>query len=116
MAGSRVVEHVSSVADAGNHSFLGVGEFHAQAATDAPAQTAGGGTAKITCRLAQAELLLRYAMIVDDESIFVPHLVNAIGQPCGIDRSLTARFFRLLLQPLTIAFVLGADFLGARRQ
>ena len=37
MTGGRVVEHVSSVADAGNHSFLGVGEFHAQGATNAPA-------------------------------------------------------------------------------
>ena len=58
MAGSRVVKHISSVTDAGNHGFLGVSEFHAQAATDTPAQTTSRGTAKITCRLTQAEMLL----------------------------------------------------------
>ena len=58
MAGRRVIKHISSVTDAGNHGFLRAGEFHAQAAADAPAQTASGGTAKITCRLTQAEMLL----------------------------------------------------------
>src|SRR5262245_11800235 len=79
MAGSRVVKHISSVTNAGNHGFLRVSEFHAQGATNAPAQTTGGGTAKITCGLTQAKLLLRHTMIIDDEGIAVSHLVDAVG-------------------------------------
>src|SRR5262245_56335997 len=79
MASSRVVKHVRAVPDAGNHGFLRVSEFHAQSATDTPAQTTGWRTAEITRRLAQAELLLRHAMIVDDQSIPVSHLVDAVG-------------------------------------
>src|SRR5918992_1325451 len=96
MTSRRVVEHVSSVPDAGNHGFFGMREFHAQAAADTPAETTGGGTAEITCRLTQAEELLRYAMIVNDKRIVVSHLLDAVGQPRGIDRPFTARLFSLL--------------------
>ena len=43
----------------------------------------------------------------------VSHLVDAIGQPRGIDRPLITRFFSLLFQTFTVAVMLGADFLGA---
>src|SRR6185295_12424807 len=102
MTGGRVVEHVSSVATAYDYGFLGMSELHAHTSADAPAQATGRRAAKVTCRLAQAELLLRHAMVVDDERICVSHLVNAIGQPCGIDRPLMARFFGLLFQTVAI--------------
>ena len=106
MTGSRIVEHVRSVADTGNHGFLGMSEFHAHCATDTPAETTGRGTAKIACGLAQAEMLLRYPMIVDDEGITVSHLVDAIGQPSAIDGPFVARLFGFLFQSFTVLFVL----------
>src|ERR1700741_2290775 len=113
MTGGRVVEHVSPVATAHDHGFLGVSELHTQSTADTPAKPASGRAAEITCRLAQTELLLRHTVIVDDEGIRVSHLVDAIGQPRGIDRPLTTRFFSLLFQTFTVALMLGADFLGA---
>src|SRR5687768_10857783 len=116
MTGGRVVEHISSVAAARDHSFLGVSEFHAQSSTDAPTEPAGGRSAEITCRLAQAEMLLRHAVIVDDDRVLVPHLIDAIGQPPGIDRPFTARLLGFLFQAFAILFVLRTKPLGALRR
>src|SRR5687768_13354971 len=115
MTGGRVVEHISSVAAARDHSFLGVSEFHAQSSTDAPTEPAGGRSAEITCRLAQAEMLLRHAVIVDDDRVLVPHLIDALGQPPGIDRPFPAGFLGFLFPALPIRFGVRGNPLAALR-
>src|SRR5688500_20208315 len=100
MTGGRVVEHISSVAAARDHSFLGVSEFHAQSSTDAPTEPAGGRSAEITCRLARAEMLLRHAVIVDDDRVLVPHLIDDTRQPLGIERPVSARLLGCSLKAL----------------
>ncbi len=55
-------------------------------------------------------------MIVHDDRVIVAHLIDASGQPSGIDRPFTARFLSLLLQPFAILFVLRANPLRALRR
>jgi hypothetical protein len=90
MAGGGIIEHISSIADGDDQSFLRARELHARTAADAPTEAAGGRTAVVTSRLADVEHFVAYAMIADHYGVFVTHLIDAVGQPRVTDGPLAA--------------------------
>src|SRR6185437_11909352 len=92
MAGRRVGEHVSAVADRRDDQRVGPRQLCAERGAEAPAEAAGGARTKIGARLLTAAQILPRPIFVDEDRVGPDRLAEAMIEIFDLDSRLRARF------------------------